>query len=95
MTRKKQSHCLFPGYRWCGPGCSGPGAPINAVDACCRAHDKCLSSGRSRCRCDQEFLSCLRPKTNLYDQEGIIAAIIYIYMKIQADFTCSPYRRNY
>ncbi|HWL11412.1 MAG TPA: Parvovirus coat protein VP1-like protein, partial [Ureibacillus sp.] len=30
--------CL-PGYRYCGPGCSGPGSPTNPVDACCKFHD--------------------------------------------------------
>lgn len=31
----------YPGYRYCGPGCSGPGAPTNPVDACCKYHDEC------------------------------------------------------
>ena len=25
--------CIFPGYNWCGPGCSGPDDPANDVDA--------------------------------------------------------------
>ena len=33
--------CVFPGYNWCGPGCNGPGAPINELDAACKAHDIC------------------------------------------------------
>ncbi len=94
MSRKRSSFCIFPGYRWCGPGCSGPGAPINGVDACCKAHDKCLNSGRSRCSCDREFLHCLRPKVNLHEKEGRVATIIYIYMKIQAGFTCSPINKR-
>nr|WP_264805137.1 phospholipase [Cytobacillus sp. NCCP-133] len=94
MTRKRSSRCLFPGYNWCGPGCSGPGAPKNAVDACCRSHDQCWTSGRSKCRCDQEFLRCLRPKVNMFNEEGIIAGIMYIYMNIQSNFTCSPNRKR-
>ncbi|MFZ0475992.1 MAG: hypothetical protein WAM18_11040 [Halobacillus sp.] len=37
MKRYKRPYrpglCLIPGYRYCGPGCSGPGTPVNAVDA--------------------------------------------------------------
>ncbi|WP_325058505.1 hypothetical protein [Lentibacillus cibarius] len=33
--------CIFPGYKYCGPGCSGPEQPINAVDAACQVHDIC------------------------------------------------------
>lgn len=33
--RRKFPFCVFSGYRWCGPGCSGPGQPINDVDSCC------------------------------------------------------------
>ncbi|MCS0787536.1 phospholipase [Cytobacillus pseudoceanisediminis] len=94
MTRRKQIPCLFPGYRWCGPGCSGPDGPINGVDACCKVHDKCWASGRSKCCCDQAFLKCLKPKTNWPGEEGTIATIIYIYMKIQTDFTCSRFWRR-
>ncbi|MGG1291742.1 hypothetical protein ABE218_10345 [Bacillus smithii] len=41
-TRRKKSpgFCIFLGYRWCGPRCSGPGAPINDVDACRISNDK-------------------------------------------------------
>lgn len=29
---------------WCGPGHSGPAAPIDALDRACMAHDKCYSN---------------------------------------------------
>ncbi|RDY66986.1 phospholipase, partial [Halobacillus trueperi] len=43
---KRPKFCVFPGYRWCGPGCSGPGAPINETDAACKAHDECYRKTR-------------------------------------------------
>ena len=79
--------CIFPGYRWCGPGCSGPGKPINDVDACCKAHDRCLKS-HSQCYCDRKFLECLRQKTDLTTKKGRVATLMYIYMKVQTVFTC-------
>ncbi|MDM5215208.1 phospholipase [Peribacillus sp. NJ4] len=86
--RKKLSgFCIFPGYKWCGPGCSGPGAPINDVDACCKAHDDCLKVD-SQCNCDREFLNCLRSKIDLTSKKGRIAALMYLYMRIQTIFTC-------
>lgn len=87
--------CLFPGYRWCGPGCSGPGAPINDVDACCKRHDRCLRMGRSRCECDQEFLRCLRPKIDLNTEKGRKAALMYGFMKFQTKFNCNCSSRRY
>jgi len=53
--------CL-PGYRYCGPGCSGPGSPTNPVDACCKFHDECYlynRDGRTRRYCDDLFQQCL------------------------------------
>lgn len=85
---RNRRFCLFPGYNWCGPGCSGPGAPINAVDAACMAHDKCYSRGINPCECDHEFIRNLHPLINPYTQEGRHARILYNYMKLQTVFTC-------
>ncbi|WP_083935090.1 phospholipase [Bacillus sp. 1NLA3E] len=91
---RNQGLCLFPGYRWCGPGCSGPGAPINDVDACCKSHDKCLRKERSRrCQCDREFVNCLRPKVNFHSEKGRTAALMYGYMNFQTMFSCSIPKR--
>lgn len=62
--------CLLPGYNWCGPGCNGPGPPVNDVDAACKAHDKCYRDNRNRCECDQEFLCRLERKTDSKSLEG-------------------------
>ncbi|WP_321175662.1 phospholipase [Neobacillus sedimentimangrovi] len=80
--------CVFPGYNWCGPGCSGPGAPINDVDACCMKHDQCLRSGIDRCQCDYEFMNCLYHKRNPYTDKGRKAALMYNAMKVYTTFAC-------
>jgi hypothetical protein len=51
-------------YNHCGSGCGdglaeGGGTPINAIDYCCRSHDRCWSNfGKwDRC-CDKNFVDC-------------------------------------
>jgi hypothetical protein len=85
--------CIFPGYNWCGPGCSGPGAPINETDAACKAHDECYRKYGPSCECDQQFLFRLRLNSNPYTQEGRHARLMYNYMKLQTIFTCGFYRK--
>jgi hypothetical protein len=42
---------------WCGPGHSGPGAPVDPVDQVCCKHDKCYSSeGYLDCKCDRDLV---------------------------------------
>lgn len=38
---------LLPGFygNWCGPGHSGPGEPVDQLDAACRDHDLCYGQG--------------------------------------------------
>lgn len=60
----------FPGYRYCGPGCSGPGAPTNPVDACCQMHDLCYSIYGRSYYCDELFHRCLSPYMNPNDRMG-------------------------
>ncbi|MDO4911528.1 MAG: hypothetical protein Q3972_07270 [Corynebacterium sp.] len=39
---------------WCGPGISGPGAPIDQFDTTCMRHDACyMLRGLFDCYCDQ------------------------------------------
>ncbi|WP_081672926.1 phospholipase [Pontibacillus marinus] len=80
--------CIFPGYKYCGPGCSGPGAPVNAVDAACKAHDECYRLFGPSCHCDQIFLRRLYQLQNPYTEEGRHARVLYNYMKLQMLFTC-------
>lgn len=85
--------CVLPGYNWCGPGCNGPGAPINSVDAACQAHDICYRMGGHPCECDQEFLYRLRQEIDPYTKKGRHARHLYNYMRLQTFFTCNNYRR--
>jgi Phospholipase A2 len=46
---------LFHG-NWCGLGDANRAAPIDALDAACRAHDLCYERlGRGACPCDRSF----------------------------------------
>lgn len=66
---------------WCGPGHSGPGEPVDAIDACCKKHDLCYDSLKwweSKKGCDWNLAKCLAPiypKTTNYGK-GLIVAII-------------------
>lgn len=96
LIQKRQSPfslCIFPGYKWCGPGCSGPGKPVNDVDECCYYHDQCLSQGYSPCYCDKKFMECLRPKINPNTQKGKNAHLMYEFMKVKTWFGCPQERR--
>ncbi|HYK71700.1 MAG TPA: phospholipase [Pseudoneobacillus sp.] len=85
---KGSTGCIFPNYRWCGPGCSGPGKPINDVDACCMRHDLCLRRGISPCQCDEELINCLKTKINSHTEKGRNAEIMYYALKIKTFLTC-------
>ena len=80
--------CLFPGYKYCGPGCSGPGEPLNAVDAACMRHDECYRYYGDYCACDLAFLQELEWLQNPYTIEGRHARMMYNYMKFQRLFSC-------
>ncbi|SET64612.1 hypothetical protein SAMN05216389_11855 [Oceanobacillus limi] len=68
--------CL-PGYRYCGPRCSGPGAPLNQLDVFCIQHDACYRQGTPRRICDDIFLNQLYPYTIRRDRLGRDASIMY------------------
>jgi Phospholipase A2 len=43
---------------WCGPGHSGPGAPIDPVDRVCCLHDHCYGDrGTLDCACDRDLVA--------------------------------------
>ena len=81
--------CIFPGYNWCGPGCNGPGAPVNEVDVACKAHDICYRRYGDRCHCDSEFLRHLHPYIYENSRMGRHARILYNYTRLQMNFTCN------
>ncbi|WP_255508022.1 MULTISPECIES: Parvovirus coat protein VP1-like protein [Lysinibacillus] len=78
----------YPGYRYCGPGCSGPGAPTNEVDVCCMYHDLCyLQYGRHhRKYCDELFQQCLYPYINPYSKMGRDARVFSRTMNLKNFF---------
>lgn len=46
---------------WCGPGHSGPGAPIDDLDTACMHHDQCYSArGYFNETCDRELIAEIR-----------------------------------
>ena len=63
MRRSKIQFC-YPGYRYCGPNCSGPGKPTNPVDYCCMLHDRCYKRMGNSKFCDDSFQQCLRAHQN-------------------------------
>ena len=83
----------LPGYNWCGPGCSGPGKPVNRVDAACRAHDKCYDKYGPICKCDREFMERLRPLMDQRNREGRHARLVFHCMKLHTHFKCARERR--
>lgn len=86
---RRPGFCVFPGYKYCGPGCSGPGEPVNAVDAACKAHDECYRYTKNYCYCDDAFIRRLGQLQNPRTREGRHARTMYNYMKFQRLFTCS------
>ncbi|WP_456276294.1 Parvovirus coat protein VP1-like protein [Bacillus sp. AK128] len=76
----------FPGYRYCGPGCSGPGAPVNRLDAICREHDLCYQRTGSRRICDDIFLNRIRPLTDQRSQMARDARVMYRLMNLNRSF---------
>ncbi|WP_238655559.1 hypothetical protein [Paenibacillus piscarius] len=82
------SVCMIDGlrfYRHCGPGCGdgltfGGGEPINSLDYCCRAHDRCYTAfGYGACNCDNALLNCASLYENLYPASVAIINLAFNY----------------
>ncbi|MDQ0270579.1 hypothetical protein J2S17_002454 [Cytobacillus purgationiresistens] len=85
---KRRGFCLPGGYRYCGPGCSGPGAPINYVDSCCKRHDDCIDRYGPCCKCDEELIRCVQSRTRDRGNEGSTARLISGFMRLRSSFRC-------
>ena len=74
------SFCLAGGYKHCGPGCGdglsyGGGAPYNAIDTCCRAHDRCWSVfGSGDACCDKILVDCAKKNASV----GSVASALIV-----------------
>ncbi|WP_058235498.1 phospholipase A2 family protein [Devriesea agamarum] len=44
---------------WCGPGHSGPGAPVDNLDELCKRHDECYARTEQH-KCDVELMHQLK-----------------------------------
>lgn len=63
---------------WCGPGYSGPEAPIDALDTACQSHDYCYGSSSSKadqCNCDQKLISRIYSEYDSYSSNAKSAAL--------------------
>lgn len=74
---------FFPAYRYCGPGKSGPGAPINQLDALCMQHDACYGKHGSSPMCDEVFLRQIEALVDPYTQMGRDAQLMRLAMKLK------------
>lgn len=79
----KKGFCLPGGYRYCGPGCSGPGKPINYVDSCCQKHDACINRYGHCYQCDQMLIDCVNRKKYASRHEGATARVIDAAMRFR------------
>ncbi|MEK3990447.1 MULTISPECIES: Parvovirus coat protein VP1-like protein [Robertmurraya] len=77
----------YPGYRYCGPGCSGPGRPVNQLDALCMKHDACLRRYGSHRMCDEIFMQRMIPIRNQRNKMGRDAAIMSGFMNLKRMFS--------
>ncbi|MFS0672571.1 Parvovirus coat protein VP1-like protein [Ornithinibacillus sp. 179-J 7C1 HS] len=77
--------CL-PGYRYCGPRCSGPGTPTNQLDYFCMQHDICYRNPVSRRVCDDVFLRQLQPYLHRRDKLGRDARLMYRVISFKMSF---------
>lgn len=74
------SFCLAGGYKHCGPGCGdgltyGGGTPYNAIDTCCRAHDRCWSVfGNGDACCDKILVDCAKKNASV----GSVASALIV-----------------
>ena len=91
--RTKNGFCLPGGYRYCGPGCSGPGAPINYVDSCCKKHDECVGRYGSCAYCDQRLIHCVETRKRVKGNEGKTARLISNFMSLRIGLNGGSRRR--
>lgn len=74
---------------WCGPGHSGPDAPIDTLDSLCQKHDNCYGSrGYFACSCDAELVLVIKNTQFGSEHERKMATAIMLYFTISG---CNPF----
>lgn len=64
-------------YKHCGAGCgdygpNGGGTPVNSLDRCCQAHDRCWENfGKDDCECDRLLGICTNNATDSPGWESV------------------------
>jgi len=89
-TKAAANPLKFEAYgKFCGPYNSGPGAPIDALDKCCFAHDACYYRDQAwgDCNCDIPLNKCVQAVSWYqmnYPLSGVVVknAIIYYVEEI-------------
>lgn len=81
----RNARAKFPVWgRWCGPGHSGPGAPISLLDRFCQSHDNCYASkGYFNCYCDYLLTSRIRASYwyfGLYERSVALGVLTFFSM---------------
>lgn len=74
---------------WCGPGHSGPGAPVDTLDTLCMRHDQCYQArGYFDCLCDAQLKAEIgRYSDRMSWRERAVAAAITVYFSVTP---CKP-----
>lgn len=86
-----------PGYgKYCGKGVTGSGAPVDGLDRCCQAHDKCHKFcvvSTQNCSCQKQLLSCAYKQKNtcwFFSSSKFCRAAraVYLYAKLARTAGC-------
>lgn len=76
---------------WCGPHHSGPGAPIDILDAGCMNHDMCYDKkGYFNCECDRNLINYIDANYSKMTglKQKIAAKAIKTYFTLQTKLIC-------
>lgn len=86
-----QERELLPGFHgnWCGPGHSGPGEPVDRLDAACMAHDLCYrDDGYFNRDCDLALLRAIESDWDDYTRrQRFAAAAIYAVFTLKTGWS--------
>ncbi|MDO4910208.1 MAG: phospholipase A2 family protein [Corynebacterium sp.] len=85
LEEQSNSPVGLPLYgRWCGPGYSGPGAPIDAIDEACMRHDLCYNHmGYFDPLCDQILVDRVGLiQTDNPRQQNAIRTIRFLFSQV-------------